>query len=129
MFIKVTNGVPEDYTIAQLRREHPSTSFPSDLSNDTLAAYGIFRVKRTIEPNYNKLTQTVQSVAPVLVNGEWVQRWEIVNLSNEKLKASRLAAYRDEADPLFFKWQAGEATKEEWLAKRAEIRSRFPYGE
>lgn len=36
-------------------------------------------------------------------------------------------AYINEADPLFFKWQAGEATKEEWLAKREEIRSRYPY--
>lgn len=35
-------------------------------------------------------------------------------------------AYREESDPLFFKWQAGEATKEEWEAKRAEIRARFP---
>ena len=41
----------------------------------------------------------------------------------------RQAAYTQEADPLFFKWQAGEATKEEWEAKRAEIRQRFPYPE
>jgi len=38
----------------------------------------------------------------------------------------RLYAYRNEADPLFFKWQAGEGTKEAWLAKRAEIAARFP---
>ena len=31
-----------------------------------------------------------------------------------------------EADPLFFKWQAGEATQAEWQAKREEIRQRFP---
>jgi hypothetical protein len=41
-------------------------------------------------------------------------------------EVSRKAAYEHEADPLFFKWQAGEATKEEWEAKRAEIRARFP---
>lgn len=33
----------------------------------------------------------------------------------------------DGADPLFFKWQAGEGTEAEWLAKREEIRTRFPY--
>jgi len=37
------------------------------------------------------------------------------------------SAYTAEADPLFFKYQAGEVTKEEWLAKREEIRSRYPY--
>ena len=42
---------------------------------------------------------------------------------------NRQAAYTQEADPLFFKWQAGEATKEEWEAKREEIRQRFPYPE
>ena len=42
---------------------------------------------------------------------------------------SRQAAYTQEADPLFFKWQAGEATKEAWEAKREEIRQRLPYPE
>ena len=44
-----------------------------------------------------------------------------------KNKSIRLEAYQFLSDPLFFKWQAGEATEEEWLAKRAEIRERFPY--
>jgi hypothetical protein len=40
---------------------------------------------------------------------------------------NRAAAYTAEADPLFFKAQRGEATIEEWQAKVAEIRSRYPY--
>lgn len=39
----------------------------------------------------------------------------------------RASAYTTEADPLFFKAQRGEATIEEWEAKVAEIRSRYPY--
>jgi len=39
----------------------------------------------------------------------------------------RASAYTAEADPLFFKSQRGEATVEEWRAKVAEIRSRYPY--
>ena len=41
-------------------------------------------------------------------------------------EANRKAAYQAEADPLFFKWQAGEGTQEEWQAKREEIRQRYP---
>ena len=41
-------------------------------------------------------------------------------------EANRKAAYQAEADPLFFKWQAGETTQAEWQAKREEIRQRFP---
>ena len=42
-------------------------------------------------------------------------------------KRNRATAYTTEADPLFFKAQRGEATMEEWEAKVAEIRSRYPY--
>jgi hypothetical protein len=39
---------------------------------------------------------------------------------------NRKAAYIAESDPLFFKAQRGEATMEEWQAKIAEIKARFP---
>ena len=45
----------------------------------------------------------------------------------KEAKANRAAAYAAEADPLFFKSQRGEATTEEWTAKVAEIKERFPY--
>lgn len=44
----------------------------------------------------------------------------------EQLSALRAEAYRAESDPLFFKTQRGEATMDEWLAKIAEIKARFP---
>ena len=45
----------------------------------------------------------------------------------ERQKEARAAAYRAESDPLFFMSQRGEATNDEWLAKVAEIKTRFPY--
>lgn len=45
----------------------------------------------------------------------------------EQQQEARSAAYRTEADPLFFMSQRGEATEAEWLAKVAEIKARFPY--
>lgn len=47
--------------------------------------------------------------------------------SDEQQKASRQAAYREEADPLFFKAQRGDGTLDEWKAKVDEIKARFPY--
>lgn len=38
----------------------------------------------------------------------------------------RAAAYVAESDPLFFKWQRGEATEAQWLAKIEEIKLRYP---
>jgi hypothetical protein len=43
------------------------------------------------------------------------------------VQQQRAAAYAAESDPLFFKAQAGEVDEAEWLAKREEIRARFPY--
>ena len=37
----------------------------------------------------------------------------------------REAAYRTESDPLFFKYQRGEVTKQVWLDKVDEIRGRY----
>jgi hypothetical protein len=48
-------------------------------------------------------------------------QWELDNADQ-----LRQAAYATESDPLFFKWQAGEATEAQWKAKRDEIRARYP---
>lgn len=57
---------------------------------------------------------------------EWVNIEPTVPVySEEEKRAMKSAAFRFESDPLFFKWQAGEVTKQEWISKREEIRARF----
>lgn len=59
----------------------------------------------------------------------------IIKVDTQKLSESqkvraemfRKEAYKNEADPLFFKAQRGEATFEDWEAKVAEIKVRYPY--
>lgn len=67
-----------------------------------------------------------------LINGEPVYSPDpVVPPTNgeikERLRLNRERVYRREADPLFFKWQAGEITKGEWVAKRQEIKARYAY--
>ena len=56
---------------------------------------------------------------------------EVARLTAEQprkeAEANRANAYRSESDPLFFKAQRGESTTDEWTAKVAEIKARFPY--
>ena len=47
--------------------------------------------------------------------------------TREEQEAARKEAYRTNADPIFFMAQRGEATMEEWQAKVAEIKARYPY--
>ncbi len=56
-----------------------------------------------------------------------IDKQTIINKQIEELKKLRNQAYILEADPLFFKSQRGETTVEEWQAKIAEIKTRYPY--
>ena len=47
--------------------------------------------------------------------------------SNEQQSQQRKSAYINEADPIYFMAQREEATQEEWTAKIAEIKDRYPY--
>jgi hypothetical protein len=40
--------------------------------------------------------------------------------------ALRRAAYAAESDPIYFMWQRGESTQQQWLDKIAEIKARWP---
>ena len=45
------------------------------------------------------------------------------------VEAVRAVAYREIADPVFFRFQAGEATEAEWKAARQAVRDAHPYPE
>jgi len=50
-------------------------------------------------------------------------------IQNEYTESLRKNAYISISDPLFFKWQRGEATQQEWLDAVAKIKSDYPYGQ
>lgn len=60
---------------------------------------------------------------------EVVDAWETIQfeIDKENVQKLRRAAYQEEADPLFFEYQRGDATEQEWLDKIAAIKARFPY--
>ena len=68
---------------------------------------------------------------PIAINQALVDA-AAIEVAAEQARAeaerNRAKAYATEADPLFFKAQRGEATMDEWNAKVAEIRARYPYG-
>lgn len=55
--------------------------------------------------------------------------WPQVNYNNKCVivEAARLSAYEKEADPLYFKWQRGDATEAEWRAAVAKVKADNPY--
>jgi hypothetical protein len=57
--------------------------------------------------------------------------WPQVQYEQQRaeIETQRRNAYTQEADPLFFSYQRGEATEQDWLDAVESIRTRFPYPE
>jgi len=86
MYVKITNGTPETYTIGQLRRDNPNTSFPRALSEETLASYNVFPLSPTDQPTYDH-TKNVVEGTPQEVGGAWTQVWSVSDASSEEIAA------------------------------------------
>jgi len=83
MFIKLTNGVPETYTIGQLRKDNPNVSFPKDIPLETLASYNVYPLTVADRPSYNSLTEDAVLNTPTEVNGAWIQSYSVVQKAQE----------------------------------------------
>ena len=42
------------------------------------------------------------------------------------LQTNRLNAYKSESDPIFFSWQAGESSQQDWLDARNAVKAAHP---
>ena len=123
------------YSMAELRADNPQTSFPDNPSKKMLESFGVFEVKETPRPSVG-FDKDVEETNPVF-DGFWKQCWAVIDASQEKIKQRkdeynqaqehlRMYAYQQEADPLFFKAQRGEAKLEDWKSKINEIKLRYP---
>jgi len=81
--LKIPNGQPETYSIGQLRRDNPNTSFPKSPSDALLAVWDVYPYTVQDQPTVDYMTQTVTATALTQVNGAWTQGWEVSNLPAE----------------------------------------------
>lgn len=86
MYAKINNGVVEKYpyTIGDLRKDNPNTSFPKQVSDSILSEFNIVTVLEVSPPSV-EYTQTWKEVSPVLENGVWKQSYSVTNISSEEL--------------------------------------------
>ena len=104
MFVKITNGTVDQYpyTIGQLRRDNPNTSFPKNIPNSTLENHGVYPVTLLGATDYDPKTQKItRDDIPVLVDGNWTITKTVVDLSADEVTAynNRIAAEnREERD-------------------------------
>jgi len=83
MHLKLTNGQPETYSIGQLRRDNPNTSFPKSPNDALLADWDVYPYTVQDQPTVDYMTQTLTPAALAQVSGAWTQGWEVSNLPTE----------------------------------------------
>jgi hypothetical protein len=142
MFVKTTNGQIDQYpyTVGDLRRENPNTSFPKNVPEATMAEYGMFPVGYEAAPEYDSLTHRLQhSSQPVLNDGKWVLTKTVVELTAAQIadrdtaKGKEVRSQRDKliADTDWMALSDNTLTAE-WATYRQALRditdhANFPY--
>lgn len=125
MHIKLTNGTPAKYTLGQLRRDNPQTSFPKIIPNEILATYDVYP--------YVIQDVDIDPVSQNKVEGEFVQiegQWTLPMVAENKPQAEVEQHVRSVRDELltFSDWTQmsdsplDESTKASWATYRTELR-------
>jgi len=90
MYVKITSGAVDTfpYSMGQLRRDNPNTSFPRQIPNDMLAEYDVYPVTTTDAPEYDDRTQRVeQDTIPTFVDSNWTLGWTTTNKTAEEIQS------------------------------------------
>jgi hypothetical protein len=84
--VKHVNGqiIQYPYTVDQLKKDNPHTSFPAILFDSVLEQYGCSRV--TLVPAVSKWYHKVTELPPFPVQGEWTQQWLVEELPSEEIE-------------------------------------------
>ena len=93
MYVLAPNQTVETfpYSIGDLRRDNPNTSFPANPTEQTLAEWNVFPVIDKPAPDYNPVTQNCNQVNPTLVTGKWEMTWLVTPATPEQI-AERTSA-------------------------------------
>jgi hypothetical protein len=133
MFVKITNGKVDKYpySIGDLRRDNPNTSFPKNIPNETLAGHNVFPVDYEPAPEFNPMTHRVQSSdVPVNRDGKWILAKTVVPLTQEQIdsrnagKASEVRQERNKriADCDWTQVEDSPVDKALWATYRQSLR-------
>lgn len=91
MYALIKNGLVEKYpySVAELRKDNPSVSFPDTPTDADMEPFGVYRVQEVTRPEVD-YTQNVSEGVPELQAGQWTQVWVVSDASDEEV-AQRLA--------------------------------------
>ena len=89
MLVKATNGQIDQYpyTVGNLRRDNPNTSFPKRIPDEMLAGWGVHTVNPVPAPSHDDRTQWLeQNAQPHLEQGKWFLGWTVKDKTAEEVQ-------------------------------------------
>jgi len=148
LLVKTSNGQVEQfpYTLGDLRRDNPQTSFPKKIGDAILASYGIYHVMPDAQPEHDPLVQVLvrdhephnnetavnEDTGETYKTGRWVIGYTVENKPLDQAEG----AIRNKRDRLLSDtdWMAlsDNAMTPEWASYRQALRditeqAGFPY--
>ena len=137
MYVKIADGIPVPTTLAQLKLDHPTVSFPETFTDALAAEWGLLPLKATPQPEINRLTEDMVEGTPELVDGTWTQVWQVVPLSQDDAER-RVRTERDRrlaaCDWVVIRAkELGQSVPIDWFTYRGDLRQvpeqpDFPFG-
>lgn len=88
MYLLATDQIVKayPYSIEDLKRDNPNTSYPNKFSDELLADWNVYPVIDKPTPDYNPVTQNCNQVNPTLVDGQWVITWVVTLATPEEIE-------------------------------------------
>lgn len=134
MYAKIENGavVQYPYSVKQLQKDHPNTSFPRKPSDALMAEWGVYPIVKVDRPQADH-TKNVAEGTPDLVEGVWVQVWDVTDATAAEIadrttrEASNVRRTRDvllgDTDWRVIKaLESGTTLSADWEAYRTDLR-------
>jgi hypothetical protein len=101
MIFKLENETPSAYSVARLRSDNPSTSFPATIPDELLASFGVYRAAVAEQPVVDAGEIAERDALPTEADGSWVLGWTVRAKTAEEQAAEqteRAAAVNVERD-------------------------------
>jgi hypothetical protein len=126
LYLKAIDNVVEKYpySLGQLRKDNPSTSFPKQPSLAGLAEFNVYPVTE-VTPTLAEGEKLVKVWTPTLVSGEWILPHQAVAKTTEDLATESEVAWanlREQRDKLLAETDWTASTDVTMTAEMTEYR-------
>lgn len=131
MYIKLKNGQIEQYPYSkeQLRVDNPDTSFPQSIPDSLLSEFEVYAVAPTSYPQID-YTKNIKEGTPQLVDGSWVQTFDITDASYdemlERIIGLRAREYPPMSDYLDGIVKGDKAQVDKYIADCLAVKAKYP---